>query len=244
MSAVAEGYTGGAVDDIEIERTLVRCEQALQDGGRPALDRLGFWKAVGAVKRDRGLIYRYCERIARIDREAFVRGVPIALPAAVGVVLDTAGALVGLALVAAAPGLPDALGTALPWTELAYLAGALALIGTTHGLAHWVAGTLMGIRFTHWYSRPPLSPQPGFKTDYASYLRAPARSRAWMHAAGAIVTKILPFAVAALAAARGAEAWAVGSLLALGVLQLFTDVLISTKASDWKKFAREMRFAR
>ena len=101
----------------------------------------------------------------------------------------------------------------------------------------------MGIRFTHFYSLPPKRPQPGFKTDYATYLRTPARSRAWMHASGAIVSKVIPFAVAALAAAAGAAIWAIGLLLALGVLQLVTDVTASTKTSDWKKFKREMRFA-
>ena len=102
----------------------------------------------------------------------------------------------------------------------------------------------MGIRFTHFYSLPPLRPQPGFETDYVTYLRAPARSRAWMHASGAIVSKAIPFIVAAVAIANGAQTWAVGALVALGVVQLITDVTLSTRASDWKKFRREMRFAR
>jgi len=65
-----------------------------------------------------------------------------------------------------------------------------------------------------------------------------------MHASGAIVSKVLPFVVAAIAAATGVEAWALGLLLAIGVVQLVTDVTFSTRASDWKKFRREMRFAR
>ena len=40
------------------------------------------------------------------------------------------------------------------------------------------------------------------------------------------------------------DAWAVLLLLALGVVQILTDVLFSVKASDWKKFRREMRLAR
>jgi hypothetical protein len=33
-------------------------------------------------------------------------------------------------------------------------------------------------------------------------------------------------------------------LLALGVVQIATDLLWSVKASDWKKFRREMKLAR
>ncbi|MBI2772880.1 MAG: hypothetical protein HYX56_00080 [Chloroflexi bacterium] len=41
-----------------------------------------------------------------------------------------------------------------------------------------------------------------------------------------------------------AETWAVLVLLAIGVAQLITDVTLSTRASDWKRFRREMKAAR
>jgi hypothetical protein len=82
------------------------------------------------------------------------------------------------------------------------------------------------------------------KLDYATYLRASAAHRAWMHAAGAIVSKIVPFAVVPYAIAVGADAWAVALLLAVGVVSIVTDVFWSVKASDWKKFRRERRLAR
>lgn len=225
------------MDAAAIERTLAECERALASGGRADLGVLGFWKAVSAVKRDGALAPRYADRIGRIDRDAFTRATPLALPAWLGVASGTLGSAVGAALVAVAPALPA------PWRELAYLAGAGALIGMTHGLAHYVTGGLVGIRFTHFFSKL-VPPQPGFKTDYATYLRAPARSRAWMHASGALVSKAIPFLIAPIAAAGGAESWAVLALLAIGVLQLVTDVTLSTRASDWKRFKREMRFAR
>lgn len=225
------------MDAADLERTLEGCETALAGGGKVDLKGLGFWKAVTAVKRSPGLVARYGERVARIDREAFLRGAPVALPAWTGVGLEAFGTAVGVAVLAVAPAL------ASPWREIAYLGGAGALIGATHALTHYLVGSLMGIRFTHFYSLPPLRPQPGFKTDYATYLRTPPRSRAWMHASGAIVSKLIPFAVAALAAGAGAAAWAIAALLALGVLQLITDATMSTRASDWKKFRREMRFA-
>ena len=226
------------MDAMTVERILGECDAALERERKPDLTRTGFWKAVAAVKRQPQLRERYADRIAQVERETFLRRTPIVMPAWTGVALETLGTAVSAAIVAAAPAL------ASPWRELAFLVGTGGLIGMTHALTHYVVGGLMGIRFTHFFSVPPLRPQPGFKTDYATYLRTPPRSRAWMHASGAIVSKIVPFLVAVLAAAGGAQPWAVYALLAIGVLQLFTDATLSTRASDWKRFKREMRFAR
>ena len=65
-----------------------------------------------------------------------------------------------------------------------------------------------------------------------------------MHAAGAIVTKLVPFLVIPYALAIACDTWAVVVLLALGVIQIVTDLLFSIRASDWKKFRREMAQAR
>mgnify|MGYP001568444969 CR=1 FL=1 len=72
---------------------------------------------------------------------------------------------------------------------------------------------------------------------------SPAAARAWMHASGAIVTKVVPFAAYPFALSAGLEPWAIWVVLGVGVLQLVTDALFSVRASDWKKFRREMRFA-
>jgi hypothetical protein len=230
------------MDESTIERTLASCEAALAKPGKVDLAGLGFWKAVSAVKRRPDLVARYADRIARIDREAFLRAArPLVFPAGLGLVVEVIGTVVGIALVALAPSLTLRLGAGA-WTIIGYVVGAGILIGMTHGLAHWIVGSAVGIRFTHWYSRPPLSPQPGFKIDYASYLRASPPARAWMHASGAIVSKIVPFVVAWAAASVFAEL-AVLILVVLGLLQILTDLVFSTRASDWKKFRREMRFA-
>lgn len=226
------------MDEAGIERTLSECERALQAERRPDLGGRGFWKAVAAVKRRPDLVERYADRIARIEMESFRRQVRLRFPATLGVALDVVGTLAGLALLGAAFML------SAPWRDLALLAGMGAVLAATHTLTHWIVGRAAGIRFTHWFSVPPLRPQPGFKTDYASYLRTPARSRAWMHASGAIVSKLVPFLVLPVAFAAGAETWTVWALVAIGVGQLFTDALLSTRASDWKRFRREMRAAR
>jgi hypothetical protein len=226
------------VDDREIEAILGATEREVANRP-PDLRRVGFWRAVAAVKRRPELAQRYGARIADIDRRAFLATTPLALPARAGLALLVAGTIVGVALVIAAFSLtPDPLG------GVVFLLGAGALVGTTHGLAHYVVGSLAGIRFTHWYSRVPRQPQPGFKVDYASYLEAPASARAWMHAAGAIVTKLVPFVLVPVALAARLPWWTAAILVAVGVVQLITDVLFSIRAGDWKKFRRERRIAR
>lgn len=226
------------MDGQAIEAALAAVERELAAGREPDLRALRFWRAVDAVKRDRALVPRYAERIARLDRDAFVRAVPLRLPAAAGIVLLVIGLAIGLAFVAIAPSFDH------PWRELAFLVALGALDLTTHGLAHLVVGAAVGIRFTDSFVDLPSKPQPGLKVDYASYLRAPARARAWMHASGAIVTKIVPFPVLALAFAAGADAWALIVIAVIGLAQIATDVLFSVKTSDWKKFRREMALAR
>ena len=226
------------MNDAEVDRALAASERELEAGRVPDLRALGFWRAVTAVKRHPELVDRYATRIATIDRAAFRRRVRLAFPVALGVILLDLGLFGGLLLLGVATFIDH------PWREIIVLVAAGALDVTTHGLAHLAVGTLMGIDFTDWFADLPKRPQPGFKIDYASYLRASPRQRAWMHAAGAIATKLTPFLVIPYAVAIGTETWATLLLLALGVVQILTDLLYSVRASDWKKFRREMRLAR
>ncbi|HZP95367.1 MAG TPA: hypothetical protein VFC31_03390 [Candidatus Limnocylindria bacterium] len=226
------------MDANAIETTLAAADRELAAGRLPELRALGFWRAVAAVKRDRRLVARYADRIAHIDRATFVRAVPLHTSAAVGIVLLFLGFALGILLLGVAEPFDR------PWRELVLLAAAGALDATTHGLAHFLVGTAVGIRYTDAFVDLPKKPQPGLKIDYASYLRASATGRAWMHASGAIATKLTPFVVIPYALAIRCDAWAIVVLLAIGVLQIATDVLFSVKASDWKKFRREMRLAR
>ena len=226
------------MDEMEIESSLAASERVLTTGGTPDLRALAFWRAVGAVKRRPELVDRYATRIAAIDRAVFRRRVRLAFPVALGVILLDLGLFSGLLLLGIATVVDH------PLREIVVLVAAGAIDVTTHGLAHLAVGTLVGIDFTDWFVDLPKRPQPGFKIDYASYLRASPRQRAWMHAAGAIATKIVPFLVVPYAVAIGTDMWAVLALLALGVVQILFDVLYSVRASDWKKFRREMRLAR
>ncbi|MGA7271677.1 MAG: hypothetical protein WB239_11440, partial [Acidimicrobiia bacterium] len=64
-----------------------------------------------------------------------------------------------------------------------------------------------------------------------------------MHASGALFGKILPFALIPAALAADLPGWVSWVLLAFGLVQIVTDVLWSTRSSDWKRFRREMRYA-
>jgi hypothetical protein len=224
------------MDRARVEAILDAAEKAVSSGSPIAPT--GFWKAVAAVKRDPGLVEAYADRIARIDRASLKAWALVTVPLWLGNVLMIGGTAIGLALVAWAYYLEDLV------SGLVFLLGFGIVLVTTHGLGHLVVGGLLGMRFTHWFMgplRPPLP--PGVKLDYSTYLRTPPRSRAWMHASGAIVTKLMPFAFVGAALAAGVPTWVVWALVVIGLAQIATDTLWSTKASDWKKFRREMDLA-
>jgi hypothetical protein len=221
----------------ELDARLDGIEAAVS-AGRTDLGPLGFWRVVAEVKRDPALVEAHADRIGRIDQAAFrarvrplfpvwlgnlvLLGVVAGGVGAVAVAAVTEGVLAGLALIGAA--------------------GAWAL--GVHAPTHWLVGRLVGIRSTAYFFGGPPPPRPGIKTDYASYLRTAPAVRAWFHASGALATKVAPFVALALGPLTGAPGWALWVVLGLGILQIATDVAFSVKTSDWKKFRREMAFAR
>ena len=226
------------MDSQEIDEVLRACEGLIAGDRALDLRETGFWRAVASVKRKPELVTKYADRIGAIDRAAFLQRVRLRFPAGLGIVLLLLGALFGLALLWLAATFTH------PTREILVLVGFGAVLLTTHNLAHFAYGSLVGIRFTDWFVDLPKRPQPGLKIDYATYLRTPARARAWMHAAGAIVTKLVPFAVALYGLSIATDAWAVALLAVVGLLQIASDALYSVKASDWKKFNREMKLAK
>ena len=226
---------------------LDRIEAAV-DAGDTGLARLGFWRIVGLVKRDDELIQRHAEQVGRIDAKAFRKVVPVRLPVWLGNLLLALGLAVGLFALSVAvwkgtPNLAFEYAPTLAGIGLVVAAGAWMV--AFHSPTHWLVGRLVGIRFTDYFLKSPLAP-PGLKTDYASYLRVSPTARAWMHASGALATKVAPFLVLVLASAYDVDApgWAIVILWVLAIGQIVTDVVFSTKRSDWKKVRRELAVAR
>jgi hypothetical protein len=224
------------VDRSEIVSALEKAEASVEAGS--GLAGTGFWKAVGAVKRDPSLVEEFADRTAVIDRRAFEQWAFFTIPAAIGTALAVLGTIAGLVIIFFAYYVDD------PWSWMLLLLGTGITLVTTHGLGHLVVGSLTGMRFTHWFIGKISQPQPGVKVDYATYLRAPATSRAWMHAAGAIVTKTIPFLALGPALVIPAPGWVTALLIIGAIAMIVTDIAWSTKSSDWKKFKREMGYVR
>lgn len=220
-----------------LEQALDRAETAVAEGR--GLDGTGFWKAVGGARKDAGLAEEYAARIASIDRRAFENGVKLRVPAGLGTALLAAGTGAAVVAIALSSGVSNRM-----VRSLVFLGAFAVLEVTTHSLAHWVVGRLMGMRFTYYFLGGPPPPRPGAKLDYATYLRVPPARRAAMHASGAVVTKLIPFALIPVARSLDLRSWVVYLLVLVGVGQVITDVLFSTKSSDWKKVKRELKAAK
>lgn len=223
-------------DASEIESVLAAAKLAVNETGELAGS--GFWRAVGWVRRRPDLAERFGDLIGEIDRQHFESRVRWRVPAQLGVLALGAGTAGGVAAVALASKFAD------PYRTAAFLAGFALLEVAPHSLTHWIVGRALGIRFTHFFMGGPPPPRPGAKVDYGSYLRASPKRRAVMHASGAIVTKVIPFALLPAAASLDLGGWVFVVLWTVGIGQIFTDLLLSTKSSDWKKVRREWRAAR
>ncbi|MGH2710350.1 MAG: hypothetical protein ACRDH9_03985, partial [Actinomycetota bacterium] len=220
--------------------------------GNTDLATLGFWRLVRQVKLEPRLAEHWADTIGRIDRKAFEQSVRPRIPVWVGnlILFAQSGVLIFLLFVVIGLG-RDATGGGDQWLPgVIVLAAAGGLSVGLHDLAHWLVGRMVGMRFTAYFLKKPLL-TPGLKIDYASYLRTSPGSRALMHASGAIVSKIAPFGVFAAAylphRAAGYDlfpSWSLWAVLAIGVVQILTDILFSTKKSDWKRVRRELRIGR
>jgi hypothetical protein len=213
--------------------------EAAVDAGQTDLRTLGFWRLLARVKADPVLAHHWADQAGRIDRKAFDARTRLRVPVWFGNTVLVVGTLVGALAVA--------LALTTDSEELAGLAlifSALAWSTTFHAPAHWLVGRAMGMRFLAYYVRALTPPFPGLKIDYATYLRVVPEARAWMHASGAIASKIGPFLALAFWPASGAPGWAAWAILGYGLLIIGTDVFISTRKSDWKRFRREMRIGR
>ena len=213
--------------------------EAAVEGGQTDLRALGFWRLLAKVKTDQALATHWAEQAGRIDRRAFERGVRFRLPVWFGnlvLALAIAAGAVAVAI-AATTDSPELAGWALVFAALDWSA-------SFHTPAHWVVGRAMGMRFLAYYVHDLIPPVPGLKIDYETYLLTSPGARAWMHASGAIASKIGPFVALAFWPATDAPAWAAWVILGYSVFIVATDVFISTRKSDWKRFRREMRVAR
>jgi hypothetical protein len=230
---------------------LARIERAV-DEGNSALGRLGFWRLVNKIKVEPALSAHWAEVVGRIDRKAFVARTRFRIPVWFGNLVLLLEGLISAALVPVALAIARRSATPEPFLAgLLVVAAAGGLVVAVHGLSHYAVGRMSRIGFHAYFIGGPLKITPTLKIDYESYLKADPGSRATMHAAGALASKVAPFVVFAGAYIPHARAgydllpaWSLWAVLALGVLQIVTDIVWSRKHSDWKKVGRELRVAR
>jgi hypothetical protein len=213
--------------------------EAAVDAGQTDLRALGFWRLLAKVKADPVLAHHWAEQAGRIDRKAFEARALLLVPVWFGNALLLVGTLAGAVAVAIALTTDSQ-----TLAGLALVFAALDWSATFHAPAHWLVGRAVGMRFVAYFIRDLVPPFPGVKIDYATYLRVAPEARAWMHASGAIASKIAPLLALTFWPASDALGWAAWAIAGYEVLIIGTDVFISTRTSDWKRFRREMRIAR
>ncbi len=183
-----------------------------------------FWALLQQVKKDRINDDDLLEQIENVSVKRFREKVSFTLNVASG------NALAIIATVAAV-----VLAFRSEW--MLYI-GALILMTSLHPLSHYLAGSLLGIKFTHYYLDGPARFEPTLRIDYSSYLKASPERRALMHASGVVGTLAAPLIVALMALNKGADD-AAFNLFILFLLLVVFELLTSTKTGDLMRAKRE-----
>ena len=189
-------------------------------------DGKAFWGIINQVKKDKINDDELLKLIAGISQKRFGEKVSFTLGVPLGNLLELAVTVAAVIL---------AFQVNSDW--MLYIS-ALVLMTTLHPLSHYITGSLLGIRFTHYYLDGPALVEPTLKIDYFSYLKAPAHARAFMHASGVVGTVAAPLIAAGIALGKGASA-AATYLFILFIGLIVFELLTSTRIGDLMRAKRE-----
>ncbi|PWB52623.1 MAG: hypothetical protein C3F06_08725 [Candidatus Methanoperedenaceae archaeon] len=185
-----------------------------------------FLSIVNNIKKNRINDDELLEQIETLSLKRFREKVTLTLGTFAGNALEIAGTTVGVVL----PYLMN--------NDFAYYISALILMATLHPLSHFLAGRLVGIRFTHYYLNGPARIEPTLRINYYSYLKTNSEKRALMHASGVIGTLLAPLIAAHIAFYSG-SAGVAQNLIYFFLLLIVFELLTSTKIGDLMKAKRE-----
>jgi len=189
-------------------------------------DGKAFWIIIDRVKRDKIKDDELLKLIENISQKRFREKVSFTIGVPAGNMLAIAVTVAAIVL-AFQPG-----GN---WST--YIL-ALVLMATLHPLSHYITGTILGIKFTHYYLNGPARIEPTLRIDYFSYLKALGKKRALMHASGVIGTVMAPLFAAVIALTKGTND-VVFNLLIFFLILIIFELLTSTKTGDLMRAGRE-----
>lgn len=165
------------------------------------------------------------------------------IPLLVGNIVEVGGILFALYLISFASGVPDIL------KLLVYLVAWFCLLFFPHGLAHYIVGRLVGIRFQYYYlgrssvyklklpfahAIASRSVVLTLKVDQRSLRSVGPGSRAVMFSSGAVASMILPFFAAAASLGRLPMNLSL-ILVLLSIANFAFDLYYSPKAGDFSR---------
>lgn len=185
-----------------------------------------FRAIVNQVKKDRINDDELLEQIENISQKRFREKVHFTLSVQAGNLLESVVTIAAMVM---------AFRISPEW--MLYLS-ALILMTTLHPLSHYAAGSLVGIKFTHYYLNGPARIEPTLRIDYSSYLKTSCGKRALMHVSGVIGTLAAPLVAALIALERGANN-VVFNLFIFFLILIAFELLTSTKIGDLMRAKRE-----
>lgn len=185
-----------------------------------------FRSIVALVKKDKINDDELLEQIENISQKRFREKVHFTLSVQAGNLLESVVTIAAVVM---------AFRISPEW--MLYLS-ALILMTTLHPLSHYATGSLVGIKFTHYYLNGPARIEPTLRIDYSSYLKISGGKRAIMHVSGVIGTLAAPLVVALMALNKGANGIAV-NLFVFFLLLIVFELLTSTKIGDLMRARRE-----
>ncbi len=190
-------------------------------------DGKAFLAAVNRIKKEGINDNELLEQIEKIGRERFARKVNLTFSVVAGNLLEIIATIAALVM---------AFQINSGWV---FYISALLLMTTLHPLSHYLAGSLLGIRFTHYYLNGPARIEPTLRIDYSTYLKNSGKRRALMHAAGVFGTVVAPLFTAFIAWNRGYSAT---YLFILFLVLVVFELLTSTRIGDLMRAKREYGF--
>ncbi len=188
-------------------------------------DAKAFWAIVDRVKKDKINDDDLLEQIESISLKRFRENVSFMLSVVVG------NALAVIATVAA-------IGLAFQKGEWMLYISTLILMTSLHPLSHSITGSILRMKFTHYYLNGSARFEPTLRIDYSSYLKASPERRALMHASGVVGTIAAPL-IAMLIALNTGAGDAAFNLFILFLLLVVFELLTSTKTGDLMRAKRE-----